>query len=116
MNDRMNSRNRNSRAAKPKLNEFLSPKELEQMRETDKVFVDSSTICAIVQERAFVSSKTQGAIFSKMEVRMFSHRKGQRKRKDMIFFGDYVKLSMIELMRLFEDISEIPEGTVRRAK
>lgn len=116
VDDGMNTRNRKIRAAKPRLNEFLSPEELEQLSETDKVFVDSSTICAIVQERAFVSSKTQGAIFSKMEVRMLPPRDGKRKRKDMIFFGDYVQLSMIELMLLFEDISEIPEGTVKRVK
>lgn len=112
----MNTRNRNAKAAKPRLSEFLSHEELEQMCETDKVFVDSSTICAIVQERAFVSSRTQGAIFSKMEVRMVPPRQGQRKRKDMIFFGEYVKLSMIDLMCLFENISKIPDGTVRRAR
>lgn len=112
----MNTKNRDKKASMPRLKEFLSPSELKQMDESEKVFVDSSTICAIVQERAFASSKTHGAIFSKLEVRMFSPRSGHGKRKDTIFFGDYVQLSIIELMHLFENISEIPEGTVRRTR
>ena len=112
----MNERKKHGKSAEPREKEFLSSKELRKMCETDKVLVDSSTICAIVQERAFISTKAGASIFSKMEVRMFPAEHGQKRRKDMIFFGDYVKLSMVDLAHLFENISEIPEGTVKRAK
>ena len=112
----MKDKNKNCKPITLRKSEFLSSNELKKMCDTDKVFVDSSTICAIVQEHAFIASKTRASIFSKMEVRMSPSRYGQKKRKDMIFFGDYVKLSIIELEHLFEDVSYIPEGTVKRVQ
>ena len=53
--------------------EFLTPSQLINLSENEHVFVDSSAICAIVQECMFSGEKLGTRFVRRLEARMFSH-------------------------------------------
>ena len=95
--------------------DFLFPSQLARMSDGDHVLVDSSTICAIVQDYAFSGVKENiesMAILEKMEMRMF---KSQKKR-NAILFGEYIDMTIVEVAGIFGNIEKVPIGIVKKVK
>ena len=93
--------------------EFLSPSQLISLSGNEHVFVDSSAICAIVQECMFSGEKRSTRFVRRLEARMFSH---STKGRDAILFGQYVEMSVCEVGNLFGGLKEIPSGIIKRGK
>lgn len=93
----------------------LTCKQLRSMSANDQVLVDSSAVCAIVQDRAFSHSHEKNsqtaALIHKFEERMFPKCK---KEKASILFRKNVKMSMREVIGVFGNINDVPIGTVMR--
>jgi len=93
--------------------EFLSSSQLLNLSENEHVFVDSSAICAIVQECMFSGEKVGTRFVRRLEARMFSH---STKGRDAILFGQYVEMSVCEVGNLFGGLKEIPSGIIKKGK
>ena len=93
--------------------EFLSQSQLSNLSGNEHVFVDSSAICAIIQEYMFSGEKLSNRFVRRLEARMFSE---SIKGRDAILFGQYVEMSIFEVGNLFGGLKEIPSGIIKRDK
>lgn len=93
------------------ISDYLKPEQLQQMRPRAHVFVDSSTICAMVQVRAFAKDRGRDIAWERLEARMTMYAGD---KQEGIFFGQFVKMSINELDKLFGGVGKVPLGTVRK--